>query len=948
MSEFLSKPLSMVSHWVGFGSQTKTKLAYMFNEGCASDENLLSSKGSMLCELTRHGFSVPPGFVLSTECSLQFQQHESKFSPDLTHQIQETISKLELVTGKAFGSIQSGVLPLLLSVRAGSSISPISNLMTENLTPEYALGDSSCEILSILGAPDSWCVLGVKESCLSIGLNDATVNNLAKSVNPQFAYNTYAHFLHRFGSIVYDVDPRLYHKELVDYITKVGRSGKNLTVDDLKNIVAKFKSIHLIPQDPVVQVELAIGAIYKTWFSQEAVQYRTALYDENVDSSNSGVAVIVQGMVFGESGVCFTRDPMTGSQGNGVFGNYWTHGGEKNPLAQMQIENIEVFRTLVSISIKLESILKDMQQFEFVISDDGIVFILNSHKGRRTPSASIKIAVDMVKGRLLTEREALLRVDARAVSDLSVHNIDYDSAVGQEFATGFPCAQGECVGRLVFTSKACCEYSYIGPVILCVNDGTFADFNAIRAASAIITIQGTIMSKVAIMCRGLGKPCICGLRNVKMVSIDNEIWLASQVHNGIVREHDTITINGGGGQLYLGNRLTIPAFQNSSDLEMILNWADKYRKLKIYATIGNPYLFDEISISNCGADGIGCFSTDTLFSMNEDRLILTAKILLNNQFQEDLEQMRNHHLVDIKQFLTLTSNLSPINIKLLDCCLSKFLPTTDTDIFRLASNLEMTVLDIKRCISQLSADSSCLGIRGSRITALYPHITAMQVESILLASLELWRNGCHVVPTILIPSLVNSSELKSVVKLIKETASKVLIEHHAKYQSDEKKISNFYRIGVCIDTPRSCIRVESIAAEVSYLAFNTANLTAHIFGCDEESAKRVFPSYLNSKLYLGDPFRTLDDKAVGKLVGEALKTCREEFTGIQCIVGEGEHTSDARSIQFFNDIGFYGISCNIQKVPIAKICAAQAHIRSISDYIDHYGYDDLDEISLLF
>eukprot|EP01032_Pedospumella_encystans_P014255 gene14255-16387_t len=998
---FVSDSIHKLSDWV-MHNQRK-KYIYGLMEGSLQDEAFLSRKAATLCELHRLGYSIPPAFILSSHVSLEYSQSESKtLEEPILQDLKAAVDSLGVSCGRVFGA-SSGPPPLLLSVRGGALVNPNTDVSFE----QSSIDSVNTDIVDILGAPDSWCIPGVKESCLGIGMNDRVVEHLASISNPFIAYNTYAHFLVRFGTIVLGAPRRHYRRVLADHVQTTGRAGLNLTREDLMHIVEQFKLIADVPEDPFTQLQMTILEMYKCWFSPTAVAFRSGAL--NV-SRTIGTAVIVQSIVFGGTGVCFTRSPVTGEQEGGVFGTYWAKSGEKIALNEdFQQRDAQAYQRLAETSRSLEQNFKDMQQFEFVYnSDDNVLHILQVQAGRRTPKAAMKIAVDMVAQRSLTEREALLRIDAAKTNffmQMQLRPDQLESAT--PLGTGLSASRGVVTAPVVFSSAECMERSMRGEVILCLYECFPIDARALRAASGVITMGGNIFSNAAVLCRGLGKPCITTVRDMSLTLQGSHTVLVSSITNSggvsgssgesreeegtsegdnlvVIRSGDVITLDGSGGRILPGNMQPTISLAQDGDFQTVLGWADKFRKLRVDAHIhSNTDMVAQVNLAReRGGDSIGCISTDGMFSSSTDRLALTRTALLRRPHpdrQQPLQALAQLHRNDLKKVFRAAGTRS-IVVKLLDAPLCDYLFQNDEEfLVAFAQEQQLSEDEVRQAVRHTLTDRNPdYGLRGCRISAFYPDITEMQVRAILSAALDLavgigeatttsvaavegkeaqtegegegeQQGGAggggqgsgepervtpfEVIPKILVPMICTAHELESVLALIDRVAYQV----HSEYCQQHSMLASIdpatlYEVGAVFNSPRACLRAETVGKQVSFAAFSVDDLTALTFGCQKDDAEKFFPHYIYDKIYLADPFKSLDDLAVGQLVQTGINKCREANNSFDCSILDGDHTSDPRSLDFFSQYGATAVVCSPDHLPVARIAAAQTEIRTSNKF----------------
>ena len=577
------------------------------------DIDALSRKGANICEIHKLGISVPPAFILSTDLSVEFYKIGVKSLPGkIRSEVKNAIYQLEHSTGKMWGS-GNGLAPLLLSVRTGSVVCPTSLVATDDIALESSVRN---DLLENIGAPDSWCIPGAKESCHGIGLNDRVVEHLANLTSPQFAYNTYAHFLLRFGTLILGAPREKYLEVLRMFVKETGRSGAELSSEDLKSIVEEFKEIKYVPEDLFEQLEMAICECYDCWFSPEALQYRRDALDS---SDDVGTAVIVQSMVFGGTGVCFTRNPFSGEEG--IYGNFWSREGVKVGLdSALPLMEPTAYAGLSALAKRLEIHFADMTQFEYIVGDDGTLFVLHVATGRRTPKASLKIAVDLVREKVITPREALLRLDAKSIEFFMQPQLHPEELFRVPFAAGVAASSGVATAPVTFSADACLEMAAQGPVLLCLDTCSFQDARALRAAAGVITLDGGMVSDAAILCRGMGKPCVTGVAapgpaQLTLNSTADGQRILRNAAGAILAEGDTATIDGGNGRLVLGVVPTVTLLDDPN-FQLLLSWADEFRSMRVEACIAAPVAITPALLSHAhhvGADGFGCINTDHLY-----------------------------------------------------------------------------------------------------------------------------------------------------------------------------------------------------------------------------------------------------------------------------------------------------------------------------------------------
>lgn len=773
---FIYKPLEKFASYVS--PPTRAKYAYALSEGTREDKELLSIKGASLCELTRLGYNVPPAFILSTEAAVHYRKLGlEEFDQNLMAEIQLAVSSIEKATDRQFGSVRGDKFPLLLSLRGGSSI--MSDVLVGDEEKDINIGTVNNEVIDVLGAPDSWCFPGIKESCLGIGLTDAVVEQIAGLTSRTFAYNAYAHFLIRYGTIVLDVPKSHYRQILSNFIRSSHKTKDELSEDEVFQIHEKFKEITPLPQDPMDQLFLAIKAMYNSWFEIDAALYRQEVLNMPFDS---GLALIVQALVMGDTGIAFSRNPATGDIGQGIFGCIWKRDGVKQSLMEYAKSNEKTYQNLIDIARYLELQYMDMVQMEYVVDENDQINLLQVLPGRRTPHASIRIAVDLKKEKILNERESVLRINAKHPT--AFWRFDVDSKLESDLiGTGQTSSRGIAVGAVAFNAVDCLELKAKGlEVVLIQRDADSADERLLSRCAGLILLHGDVVSPPAALCRALGKPCITGVSGMKLVSLDSTDYVEVNefLHLG---KGDHITMNAGNGKLYRGACNKIPSY-NEEYFKDILQWAEKFRTIRVDSKVVDGDMAKEVARSNeIGADNIGHISTDFMFKCTEERLTLTRLTLVAKSLADrksHLNVLQNLHEADfvgIIRAMLATSKHSyegqiPLGVKLLDTALGGFLREKDMNIPGLATHMNVRVSDIKEAISVYHDENPDIGLRGCRITAIHPEITEMQLTALFRAVLS-FEPQLRIKPHIWIPAVSSSHELRSVISLIESVYRKV-------------------------------------------------------------------------------------------------------------------------------------------------------------------------------
>jgi pyruvate,orthophosphate dikinase len=860
------------------------KRVYLFNEGSKDDRDLLGGKGANLCEMTDLGLPVPFGFIITTSTCREYFQAGNKLPTLLEQEYRVALNLVEKKMGARFGDPEN---PLLFSVRSGAPVS----------------------------------MPGMMNTILNLGLNEEIAEGLAhKTGNPRFAYDSYRRFIQMFADVVLDMDGSLFERELEDYKRA---NNKPLDVDmkaeDWREIVRIYKTLVQPPEDPFTQLKMAVEAVFRSWHTPRAIVYREM---NNIDDS-LGTAVNVQAMVFGNfgdnsgSGVAFTRNPATGE--SQFFGEYLFNAAGEDvvagirtplPVSALAAQMPDVYDQLYATQQLLEKHYRDMQDIEFTVQD-GTFYMLQTRSGKRTGRASIKIAVDMVREGMISEREALMRVSPEHV-EAFLHPMVDPAAKCDIIATGLPASPGGATGRIVFSAEeAEVENSAGHSVILVRRETTPEDIHGMKVAAGVLTELGGMTSHAAVVARGMG---VCAITGCGSLSIDYDGGTATTEEGVILKRGDTITLDGTSGEVMLGNIAKIEA-SSSDDFQVLLSWADKYRRLKVRANAETPE--DAARARDLGAEGIGLCRTEHMFFAAERIEIMRAMILSESRDERQtfLDQLQIFQHDDILELFKVMDGM-PVTIRLLDPPLHEFLPQASDDIDALASRIGKPVKQIRVIIDNLSEINPMLGLRGCRLAVVFPEIIEMQVRAIISAATDAIEAGVRPLPEIMIPLVVNVREIRFVTKIIDKC-----IHEMAK----AKAVSIPYKIGTMIETPRATLGADRLAPEVEFMSFGTNDLTQMTYGFSRDDAGKFIPKYLKEKLIDMDPFVSLDQRAVGRLMEMAINESRGKKKGIKYGIC-GEHGGDPRSIQFCHDIGLDYVSCSPFRVPIARIAAAQANV----------------------
>jgi len=877
------------------------KFIYFFGggeaEGTGQMKDLLGGKGANLAEMTNLGVPVPPGFTITTEACNLFYENDLRSPKWVDDETKKYMAKLEREMGKKFGHSDD---PLLVSVRSGAKFS----------------------------------MPGMMDTILNLGLNDQSVKGLAKkSKNERFAYDCYRRFISMFGSVVLGIEK----SEFEHIVTKKKeqrqiKQDSSLTTEDLKDIVQKFKALvkkksaEDFPADPYQQLFLARDAVFKSWNNPRAIEYRR-LY--NIPS-HIGTAVTVQTMVFGNlgetsaTGVGFTRNPSTGE--NHFYGEFLVNAqGEDvvagirtpQPIKEMEKKLPTVYKQLKAITAKLENHYKDLQDFEFTVQE-GKLFMLQTRIGKRTTQAAVKIAVDLVKEKLLTKEEALLRIDPEDLNQLLHPRLDPKAEI-RVITKGLAASPGAASGRVVFSAEEAVRMAQKNEKVILVRQETNPDdIHGMVVAQGVLTSRGGMTSHAAVVARGMGKPCVAGTEQMKV----NEEKRFFSVGSLVVRGLEIITINGSTGEVILGEVPTVTA-ELSGEFAEFMGWADKIRKLKVRTNADTPQ--DAEVAYKFGAEGIGLCRTEHMFFAPERVPIVQEMIMAENREERKraLDKLLPFQKSDFKGiFLAMKGN--PVTIRTLDPPLHEFLPKREILMVELAelkakNGDPLKIAEKERLlkrVEELAEFNPMLGHRGCRLGITFPEITEMQARAIFEAALEAAKEGVEVHPEIMIPLVGFPSEFKHQKEIVINVANEVLSKSKSKYKFK-------YLIGTMIEVPRAALVADKIAVEAEFFSFGTNDLTQLTLGFSRDDAGKFLKDYQVKGILPNDPFVHLETEGVGAAIKMAIekgkKTRKDMKVGI-C----GEHGGDPESIGFCSEIGLDYVSCSPYRVPIARLAAAHA------------------------
>ncbi|MBQ9989074.1 MAG: pyruvate, phosphate dikinase [Clostridia bacterium] len=871
------------------------KYVYAFEEGNASMRSLLGGKGANLAEMTGLGLPVPPGFTVSTDACNRYYANDGVVEDAVFEQVFDALTALENKTGKKFGDAKN---PLLVSVRSGAAIS----------------------------------MPGMMDTILNLGLNDATAEGLAEATgNARFAYDTYRRFIQMFSNVVMELKMSQFEEALAAAREKDGaKVDSELTADTLKEVVENYKDIYRaqtgqpFPQTPRQQLAAAVEAVFRSWNNPRANIYRRL----NGIPSSLGTAVNVQSMVFGNmgddcgTGVAFTRSPSTGE--NKLFGEYLMNAQGEDVVAGIRTpqtietlgENMpEVLKQLHDVAYKLERHFGDMQDIEFTI-ERGKLYMLQTRNGKRTATAALQIAVDLVKEGLATREEALLKIDAKQLNDVLHPTFDPEVIkAATPIAMGLPASPGAASGMLYFSAQEAEEAAAEGKdVILARTETSPEDIQGMSCSRGILTIRGGMTSHAAVVARGMGRCCITGCNDA---FIDPEEKVLRTSEGREFHEGDYLSLDGSTGRVYGEKLPTVPA-AITGNFETILGWADECRTLGVRANADTPV--DAQTARKFGAEGIGLCRTEHMF-FNSDRIISVRRMIV-----ADNEKQRKAALAELlpmqkSDFRALYISMEgrPVTIRLLDPPLHEFLPHDGEEIEALAEVMGISAETLHNKVTSLHETNPMLGHRGCRLAVTFPEIPRMQVTAIMEAAIEVQKEfGYQITPEIMIPLVGETKELAFVKNIAVQTAEAVI---------EEQGLRIPYKIGTMIEVPRACLIADQIATEAEFFSFGTNDLTQMSFGFSRDDAGKFLPDYYEFKIFEKDPFATVDVDGVGKLIAMAADQGKKSRPDLKLGIC-GEHGGDPESIEFCHKVGLTYVSCSAFRVPIARLAAAQAAIKN--------------------
>ncbi len=867
------------------------KYVYLFKEGNASMRELLGGKGANLAEMTNLGLPIPQGFTVTTEACIKYYDDGKNITDEIKTQIFNSLTELEKITGKKFGSVDN---PLLVSVRSGARAS----------------------------------MPGMMDTILNLGLNEEVVQALAKS-NERFAYDSYRRFIQMYSDVVMEIQKSLFEEEIDKMKAERGvKLDTELTADDLKELVTRFKEIYRreknsdFPNNPSEQLIEAVEAVFRSWNNPRAITYRKL----NDIPSDWGTAVNVQEMVFGNmgedcgTGVAFTRNPATGE--NKIFGEYLMNAqGEDvvagvrtpEPIAKLENTNKKAYEDFIMYANKLERHYKDMQDMEFTI-EHGKLYFLQTRNGKRTANAALKIAVDLVAEGMIDEKEAVLRVEPNQLDQLLHPNFDTEKLNSTKpIAKGLAASPGAATGKVVFTAERAVELHNQGEkdLVLVRLETSPEDIDGMHVCHGVLTVRGGMTSHAAVVARGMGTCCVAGCGDV----VVNEAEKFFSVDGNKYHEGDWISLDGSTGNVY-GERIDTVAASVSGNFATFMEWADKYRQMEVRANADTPK--DAKQAYEFGAQGIGLCRTEHMFFVPE-RISAIREMIVSKTVEQRKNALAKILPMQREDFEGLFREMKglPVTIRLLDPPLHEFLPHTDEEIEALAKDMNMTFEELKNVVNGLHEFNPMMGHRGCRLDVTYPEIGEMQTRAIIEAAINVQNEGIKVKPEIMIPLVGEIKELQYVKNIVTKTASDVIKEKNANLE---------YMIGTMIEIPRAALLADEIAKEAEFFSFGTNDLTQMTFGFSRDDAGKFLGEYYDKKIYDNDPFKKIDQKGVGKLVEMAIDLGRKTRPNIELGIC-GEHGGEPSSVEYCHRVGLTYVSCSPFRVPIARLAASQAAIK---------------------
>ena len=869
-----------------------SKFVYLFAEGNATMRNLLGGKGANLAEMTSLGLPVPHGFTVTTEACTKYYDDGKVLAQEVIDQIFAALKVVEEQQGKKFGDNAN---PLLVSVRSGARAS----------------------------------MPGMMDTILNLGLNDVSVEGLATLTNnPRFAYDSYRRFIQMFADVVMEIDKANFEAIMDARKEEKGvKLDTELDADDLKGIVAKFKVRYAelkgepFPQEPNDQLIEAVKAVFRSWDNPRANVYRRL----NGIPYSWGTAVNVQSMVFGNkgptsgTGVAFSRNPSTGE--NVLYGEYLFNAqGEDvvagirtpQPIAHLEQDNPNVYAQFKEVALKLEKHYRDMQDMEFTI-ENGKLFMLQTRNGKRTAQAALKIAIDLVKEGLITEKEAVLMVEPKSLDALLHKGFDQKALkAAKPITKGLAASPGAACGQAVFSAEVAKAWNEAGKKVVLVRMETSPeDIEGMIAAQGILTGRGGMTSHAAVVARGMGTPCVAGAGEIRV----NEEEKYFEVNGVRYEEGAWISCDGSTGYVY-GEAIATVDAEISGDFAVLMGWADKYRALKVRTNADNPR--DAKVANDFGAEGVGLCRTEHMF-FEADRIMAIREMIVADNVDDRKKALAKLLPMQREDFIGIYKAMEgkSVTVRYLDPPLHEFVPHTDEEMAELAKEMGLPFEKIKSTVEGLHEFNPMLGHRGCRLSITYPEIAEMQTRAVIEAAIAVNKEGYKVTPEIMIPLVGDVKELKYVHEVVKATADEVIAAAGVELE---------YKFGTMIEVPRGALTAGEIAEVAEFFSFGTNDLTQMTFGFSRDDAGKFLEEYYARKVFESDPFAHLDQNGVGKLVEMAVKSGHETRSDIHCGIC-GEHGGDPESIEFCHRAGLDYVSCSPFRVPIARLAAAHANIK---------------------
>ncbi len=866
---------------------------YLFADSDGKDKAKFGGKGANLAEMTSLGMPVPPGFTITTEACTKYYEDGGKISSEILAQVFDTLAVVEKNEGKKFGDAQN---PFLVSVRSGARAS----------------------------------MPGMMDTILNLGLNDVSVEGLATlTENPRFAYDCYRRFIQMYSDVVIGIGKDFFERIIDEMKEEKGIVlDTEFTAEDLKVLISKYKAFFLaekgseFPQDPKVQLEGAIEAVFRSWDNARANTYRRM----NDIPHSWGTAVNVQSMVFGNmgetsgTGVAFTRNPSTGEKK--LYGEYLMNAQGEDvvagirtpfPIDHLKETNPEVYNQFCEIANRLENYFRDMQDMEFTI-ERGKLYMLQTRNGKRTAQAAINVACDLVAEGLVTEEEALMKIEPKQLDDLLHPQFDAkEISKIAPISMGLPASPGAACGKIAFSAEEATERAEAGEAVLLVRLETSPeDIEGMNVSKGILTARGGLTSHAAVVARGMGRCCVAGCGELVINEEEKTVTI-----NGVTYgANDTLSLDGSTGKIYAGALPTIEP-EISGNFGKIMGWANKVRTLKVRANADSPH--DATVAHGYGAEGIGLCRTEHMF-FEKDRIPAVREMIVSKTVDQRQVALAKLLPMQREDFVGIYKALRgyPVTIRFLDPPLHEFLPTKQDEIDSLAKEMGLTSEELTEAVESLHEFNPMMGHRGCRLSVTYPEIAAMQTRAVIEAAIIVNNDGGHVKAEIMIPLVGDVKELAYVKAIVVATAEAVMAEKDTKVD---------YSVGTMIEIPRAAITADAIAKEAEFFSFGTNDLTQMTFGFSRDDAGTFLSDYYTKKIFESDPFKRLDQDGVGQLVKIAAEKGKSVRPNIKLGIC-GEHGGDPSTIEFCHNIGLTYVSCSPYRVPIAILAAAQAAIKS--------------------